>query len=261
MLSKRLTSLFMRSLKRVPAITIQSWEHFNEVEHDSPEHYEKPDIPRRIVCFWTGDNVMSDSRKRAFDTLQSTSKTEVLLITPESLSSYIIETYPLHPAYQYLSLVHRSDYLRCYFMHHYGGGYSDIKAARHSWVQSFDTFENDDKSWIMGYPEIGEHGVAPVKGICGEDLRKNWYFLLGNCAYICAPYSPFTTSWYDEVHKRLDDILLDLQNCPGNSRGDNDGYPIEWTYLLGNIFHPLCLKYSNHVSYDRTIKPVLGGYL
>jgi len=85
MLSKRLTSLFLRSLKRVPTITIQSWEHFNEVEIDSPEQYEKLEISRRIVCFWTGDNVMSDSRKRAFDTLQSTSKTEVLLITPESL--------------------------------------------------------------------------------------------------------------------------------------------------------------------------------
>lgn len=260
MSTDKFISHIFRSLKRKPQYSRSQWDIFNEKERIA-YMYTKQIIPRRIVCFWTGDNLMSDPRKRALEALQSQAEIEVLLITPESLSSYILDDYPLHPAYQYLSLVHRSDYLRCYFMHHYGGGYSDIKAARHSWARSFDRFENDADSWILGYPEIGEHGVAPVKGSCGSDLRKNWYFLLGNCAYICSAYSPFTTSWYDEVHKRLDNIINEVQYCPGNSRGDNEGYPIEWTYLLGNIFHPLCLVYSNHVSFDRKIKPVLGGYI
>ena len=32
----------------------------------------------------------------------------------------------VHPAYEYLSLVHRSDYLRCELLHRYGGLYADL---------------------------------------------------------------------------------------------------------------------------------------
>lgn len=251
----------MRTLKRKPRISLDTWEHFNDISEHNSEQYVKPDIPRRIVCFWTGDNAMSDARKRAFDSLCKNSEIDVQLITKNALHSFILEDFPLHPAYEYLSDVHRSDYLRCYFMHHYGGGYSDIKGARHSWTRCFDNFEYQNSSWIAGYPEIGIQGIAPVKGNCGIDLQNNWYFLLGNCSYICAPKSPFTTHWYNELHKRLDTLLPDLQKNPGNIRGDNAGYPIPWTYILGDIFHPLCLIYSNRILYDRRIKPVLGGYI
>ena len=50
----------------------------------------------------------------------------------ENLSSWIAEKSPLHPAYNYLSSVHKADYLRCYLMHHHGGAYSDIKVIENS---------------------------------------------------------------------------------------------------------------------------------
>ena len=59
------------------------------------------------------------------DSFYSNSSCDVVLVTSDNLSSWLVSA--LHPAYTYLSFTHRADYLRCYFMHHYGGSYSDIK--------------------------------------------------------------------------------------------------------------------------------------
>ena len=93
---------------------------------------DKDPVPRKIYTFWTGNNPMSESRQSHFELLKLVSGVEVVLITPNNLSEYILPEYPLHHAFKYLSLVHKADYLRCYFMHHYGGGYSDIKAAQYN---------------------------------------------------------------------------------------------------------------------------------
>ncbi len=76
---------------------------------------------RVIFTFWTGDNVMSESRARCFNLLESSTQCRVILVTKDNLSKYVKN---LHPAYQYLSETHKADYLRTYFMNHYGGGYS-----------------------------------------------------------------------------------------------------------------------------------------
>lgn len=68
--------------------------------------------------------------------LTKNSGVEVKLITPKNLNNYLLPDFPLHPAYDYLSLVHKSDYLRCYFMHFHGGGYSDIKPNYKNWKNS-----------------------------------------------------------------------------------------------------------------------------
>ena len=48
-------------------------------------------------------------------------------MTPANLQDWVVAGHPLHPAYNDLSLVHRSDYLRAYLLHHHGGGYCDLK--------------------------------------------------------------------------------------------------------------------------------------
>ena len=70
---------------------------------------------------------MSDKRKKCLDSIKQNIGVKVILITPNNLDKYILKDYPLHKSYKYLSEVHKSDYLRTYFMHHYGGGYTDIK--------------------------------------------------------------------------------------------------------------------------------------
>ncbi|MFM7158653.1 MAG: hypothetical protein ACKO0Y_12640, partial [Bacteroidota bacterium] len=247
-------------LKQYPTIHHHDWNLFVNFEYENQILFQKEHVPERIFCFWTGNNKMSDDRSRAMDTLLNTVGVDVQLITRNNLDGFLINDAPLHPAYEYLSYVHRADYLRCYFMHHHGGGYSDIKGAKHSWIDSFRRFNQSTHAWISGYPEIGKHAIAPVQDTCGIDLAENWYFLLGNGAYICAPKSPFTQLWYQEVHNRLDIVLPALRDNPGNACGDNVGYPIEWTYILGNIFHPLCLLFHKNIMFDRSLKPILGGY-
>ena len=33
-----------------------------------------------------------------------------------------------------------------------------------------------------------------------------------------------------------------------NNNVKDEFYPIKWELLLGAIFHPLCLKYNNHIA-------------
>jgi hypothetical protein len=84
-------------------------------------------VSNNIYCFWTGDNEMSQNRLDGLHNLQTVSECEVILVTPQNLNQYILPDAPLHPGYKYLSETHKADYLRTYFMHFYGGGYSDIK--------------------------------------------------------------------------------------------------------------------------------------
>lgn len=192
-----------------------------------------------IFTFWTGDNPMTYNRKMAFVYLINNCGVKIKLITPENLSAYIKE--PLHPSFDKLHLTHKSDYLRTYFMHFYGGGYSDIKACRGSWFNSFDLLEKSDK-WLLGYTELN-HGVAPVGGQLEKELKRNYRKLLGNGAYICKPNTEFTLSWYNALLAKMDTFDFSGE------------YPIKWTEILGNIFHPLCYEYKDHLLHDNSVIP------
>lgn len=204
----------------------------------------------KVYCFWTGNNAMSKDRALCFDALQKNIGVEVVLVTPKNLGDYILPKFPLHSAYDNLSLVHKADYLRCYFMHHHGGGYADIKSFNKSWVDAFSSLNENQNKWMLGYREVGVRGVAPVDGVIGEDMRRYWHILIGNCAYISKPNTPFTQAWYCEVNRRLDGYSNALIQNKGNTMGDNPGYPIPWTAILGNIFHPLCLRFHNRLMYS-----------
>jgi hypothetical protein len=155
-----------------------------------------------IYCFWTGDNEMTASRKESLENLKNISECDVVLITKRNLNPYILEEHPLHPAYQYLSETHKSDYLRTYFMNFHGGGYSDIKKTSESWKSSFELLRKSDK-WMCGYAEIeGGVGYAPN--------ADKWRELIGNGAYICKPQTPLTKEWYRRMISLLDLKLEDL---------------------------------------------------
>lgn len=216
-------------------------------------------IPRQVVSFWTGNNPMSENRAKHFEALKQNIGVPVILVTPDNLADYILPDYPLHEGFEYLSLVHKSDYLRCYFMHHYGGGYSDIKAAQQSWVEAFDVLEKSD-SYILGCSEIKLADLAPVGGRLGQDMKRYFSQLIWTCAYISRPHTPFTHEWYTQLHHRLDLYLPQLKENPGNILGDNEGYPIPWTNILGDIFHPLCLKYMEKVIKYPNIRPSVVDY-
>ena len=187
---------------------------------------------------------------------------EVTFITQRNLHEWVLADNPLHPAYPYLSAIHRADYLRVYFMHHYGGGYSDIKIINKSWLHARDQLLYSNKFGV-GYREIGPKGVALVRSWKYIILLYRWRLLLGNCAFIFKPHSEFTYQWLKLTEDLLDKKLLKLKNNPATHPEDHkrrrlksnqdeskyysSSYPIRWSEMLGDIFHPLCLQYSSEL--------------
>lgn len=220
-------------------------------------------VDKVIYCFWTGTNEMSENRKQCLDSMHRNAGVPIKMITPDNLSDYILPEHPLHPAFQYLSLVHKADYLRCYFMHFHGGGYCDIKAIKGSWKKSFERLIDSDK-YLIGYQELNEERSAYIDIVepnIKKEVKKRWPLLIGNCAYICRPQTKFTDEWFAEQNKRLDYYYDELLKHPATDpMGQENGYPIPWQRILGAIFHPLCLKYHNKIIQDNRIMPVFTDY-
>lgn len=237
-------------------------------------NYKGENAPEVIYCFWTGNNPLTENRKIGLKALEENSGVTVKLITPENLPEYIKPGYPLHKGYDLLSLTMRSDYLRCYFMHHHGGGYADIKPFNHSWKPAFVKVNQDKIKYALGYPELLYGGIAPSEHrfigdkssyenfdtmIISEekiynDLTKHIPLLIGNCAFICKPYTPITTEWYNEVHQRMDEL------CDYYKQSESkDLSSVPYFYLV-QIFHPLMLKYHKHIIQYKKLLPVLKDY-
>ena len=158
-------------------------------------------IDRVIYIFWTGDNEITQNRLEGIKSLEKVCGAEVKLITPKNLPDYIKDDDPLPEAYQYLSLNHRSDYLRSYFMYHYGGGYADIKTYFKSWISAFEKLEKSD-AYVIGYPEVGflgaaNHGIK--NGFLRIDLHYHWRYLIGNGSFICRPHTKMAAEWHTAV--------------------------------------------------------------
>lgn len=256
-----------------------------------PSNYSGEEAPEVIYCFWTGDNPLTENRKKGLEALEKNTGIPVKLITPKNLPEYIKPDFPLHKGYELLSYIHRSDYLRCYFMHHYGGGYADIKPFNHSWKPAFEKLNKDKNKYIIGYPELLYGGITSVKHRfladksiyrdyekmkeseekVFQDLAKHTPLIVGTCSFICKPYTPITTEWYEELHKRMDEAYDALDNF--NKTEENSfiyydmtyptkdkGYPIPYFHLLGQIIHPLMLKYHKHIIQYKKLLPILKDY-
>jgi len=210
-------------------------------------------LNRKIYCFWVGHNnqEMNENRKAGLASLFLNSKVEVVLVDNDNLHSYILDDHPLHEGFQYLSDVHKADYLRTYFMHHHGGGYSDIKPCSWDWNPYFDALENS-LAYGIGAPEDeGELSVAPNQR---PWLGQHWDKLMTNDLYIFKPYTAFTARWYGTLLSIMDSKLEKLKMHPAKSSREAADtfvteYPIQWGEILLEVFHPLCYRYT-----DRLIK-------
>lgn len=208
-------------------------------------------IARIVYAFWTGRNPMSERRKTCFESLRNT-EARIVLVTPDNLNQYVLPEAQLHPGYEYLSETHKADYLRTYFMHFYGGGYTDIKYSSESWEPSFRLLEQNDNLWAVGFAETAA-GVAPVKDPAMEELlRQNADSLIGNGAYIFKPNTPLTRRWYWRMLSVMDEIYEQLKAYPARQPqevfSNEYPYPLTWTELLGNVFHPICYEFREHFS-------------
>lgn len=222
--------------------------------------------PFRIFGFWAGSNPMPDVRRECFETFVETDLRPVL-VTPDNLSEWIIPDHPLHPAYEFLSPVHRSDYLRPYFMHHHGGGYADIKRQRGRWRHWVDNVLHSrllvgagyreirgGTPWLQnhvvnGRPHVLSHAVPPIVAKLATDAMRGFHGrMIGNCAFYFKPGTSFTRRWLRNVERRLDMLLPALRENPAQTvrakAGDGSGYPVPWSFIQADVFSPLTLIYA-----------------
>jgi len=217
--------------------------------------------PKIIYGFWTGNNELTPNRKRCIESIKKNAGIPFVLVTPNNLSNFILPNYPLHPAYEYLSTNHRSDYLRSYFMHHHGGGYIDIKHIKKSWLNAMEKLNRHTTKWAVGYPELAPSMIPPQPhNKLNSQLRNNYYRIIGNAGFIFKPGSPFTEEWSKLVEEKLSANYDKLKSNPGNIWGSNRGYPLPWASLQGSIFHPLCLKYSEFILQDNSLEMSFENY-
>ena len=236
----------------------------------------------RIFGFWTGENPMSDKRKAGWKSFGATGL-KPILVTGSTIDAWIVPDHPLHPAYPFLSPVHRSDYLRAYFMHLHGGGYADIKPQSGSWLAAVERIERSRLLWGGGYREVRGGTVwlqnAPIMGrqhvlshrvprmvasAATLAMRAARPLLIGNGAYFFKAGSPLTCAWLVEVERRLDLMLPALKHAPADNvrarLGDANGYPVPWSGIHGDVLHPLALRFAHRLSRDLP-RPSFTDYL
>lgn len=250
----------------MPALMIQGKSHSNIIgtvvnyknafknKNNTRKQRGGGNLPEKVWCFWLGSTPMSEQRKNCLQAIKDSVGVEVELVTDDTLSKYIKPSAPFHEGYQYLSGTHKCDYARGYFMHHYGGGYADIKTNTTSWKPHFDDLKSDSNLWAIGYVEVDANGVAPAIGdeeLTGK-MKENYRELIGNCAYIFKAGTELTQAWVDQVNLELDKHFVELKAHPATHHRDGESgritqYPIAWSGILGSIFHPLVYKFSKHI--------------
>jgi hypothetical protein len=115
-------------------------------------------------------------------------------------------------------------------MHHYGGGYTDIKRTSRDWTVLFDALEASDAHGL-GYPEIV---VANIGHPLEQELQRNMDKLIGTGAFIFKRRTPFTQDWIADVHKFLDGCLPFFQRSAT--------YPVGYDAMMGDVLHPLLYR-------------------
>jgi hypothetical protein len=152
-------------------------------------------------------------------------------------------------------------------MHHYGGGWTDIKHTSADWRPHFAKLRSSN-AIALGYQEIPD-GIPHIKSPLGDELRANYKQNIGLCAFIFKRYSLITNEWIQGLNSKLDSLLNPLRETPATTPQDQLGlkktdgstskYPIEWAGLLGEIFHPLIYAHNTAVL-QADIAPLFHSY-
>lgn len=219
-------------------------------------------VPEVVFIIWFGNNI-SNNRLAALNSLTNNIGVPYILITDNNYKSFILNEFPLHEAWNYLSGVHKADYLRCYLLHHYGGGYHDIKYRDKDWTNQWNSFY-DENIWIKSRREKCKSWVAYDVDKPDTKIIQEHYNELGTMGWcICRSYTPYTHELINKIHNKLDYHLINLKKNPSNKQEGyyansafkkihdiENNYPIRWLEILGELYHPLMYKYKEHLCFD-----------
>lgn len=224
---------------------------------------------RVLFTIWFGKK-LSDNRQDQLRSIMTRSACRVVHLHEGNVHML---RHPLHPRFDCLSSVHKADYLRCYLMHHHGGGYSDLKKTSGSWVPCFDALAREDALWAIGHDCDGVAFPSNTPRVqvdrreCSHELearlRAAESQLIGVAFFVFKRGTPLTRAWFRELHRRLDAHGDALRLHPARAdRESKDGtpwpwweggsvsrtrYPLCWNRILGQILYPLQLQHLARV--------------
>jgi len=227
-------------------------------------------VPKVVfVCWFGGYQVesqkMSKNRFEAFRSLVENIGVPVILITSNNYTNFIKPSHPIHPSFEFLSGVHKSDYMRAYLLNYYGGGYHDIKHRQESWQDCWGDWLFDDNIWIFGRRENNRRAIGYPPN---QSHIQNHYSKLVTMGWvICKPNTEYTKILLQKIEDKLTAKHSDLVEHPGsNSAGyyhenpfqmaEENNYPLRWMEIMGEIYHPLMLEFIDHIKYGLPKKDI-----
>ena len=203
--------------------------HGRESETASMGEWPACDERGRMFAWflWTGTNPLPAYLQLCIDSFAhvAVEHFHVRLVRPEDVAELLegggrgaVTSGGLHPAYEYLSLVHRSDYLRCELMHAYGGLYCDCDTICCSSLAEAVEALRTSASVLPGLGLLHEAGMN-----AGLFRRR----------------SSLTHRWRHALRHRLDvrlGVLQEYRQAFPHSPTE-DG--LEWNELLRDLVVPL----------------------
>lgn len=172
---------------------------------------------RNLYCFWFSQNKMSINRKRALKTLQKNCGVNLKLINLKTFYEYENIEIPIHPGFEYLTDVHKSDYAKVYMAYFYGEGYSDIKADSFDWNIFFDELflskYNANSSPTQSFNDLGNFWKEDI--VLKKYISENYYKISENGHYIFKPKTIYAYEWLMMLHDMLNKNFDQLKNNPG----------------------------------------------
>lgn len=176
---------------------------------------DKYDVPRVIWQFWFGDSFPSYGRIEGLLSMVNINVDNIIVLEKD-VEKYQVPGHPFHPAWKYLSNTHKSDYMRCYFMHFYGGGYADIKSysRNNNWKECLDLINSNKNIYVLGEADKPE-GMAFPEWRHSEEYAKKCVC----CSYfIMRKQTSFTEHWFNELNSKLDENIDKLKACYGETK-------------------------------------------
>jgi hypothetical protein len=232
---------------KTPTQIVVQVEHTLELDLPPGIRSSADPTPSIIWVFWMHDY---QPEGKALEVLSSFSvlDIDVQLVTPDILPQYNVTEDPFHDAFKHLAPNHKLDYLHAYFMHHYGGGFLELKPRRDNTTltNQFDYISSNDSYWVLGSKsqDVAECDESDIDDAWCKELQfkadgvtyadtilgmSSWEHSKGPCCakvlnyyngtgvlprhdgYIMRKETSFTEDWLKLVHAHLTAKLPELQ--------------------------------------------------
>ena len=223
---------------------------------------------------------MQGERENVYRNLATNIGPPFYLITTDNISDFENPKHPFNPTVKYtlkhkkgLSGNHLADYFRQYISYHYGGAYHDIKLRlkTQSISKCWDIFE-DPNIWVVGMPNLlggvgdlevydyilrhegNNTDVMLTKDGKWDDSNMIDSKLICNTGWIARPRNTLFEKVTYFLEMRLAKLFPKIQIHPVQNfsrcclNNEVPEYPVGWTEVQGNVFHPYQLVYFSHIN-------------